>query len=279
MRLAVLAVIAAAALANGGSRPALAASPEAVELANGDLKLKSVLFKPDGNGPFPAVVGLHGCEGLHTPSGALASRYRDWAERLRKAGIAVLYPDSLAARGLTNQCRNRAGLLRASTDRVADATAARAWLQQQSFIKPDRVSLIGWSSGGISVLWTIRRMTGVNDDQPDFRSAIAFYPGCTRLDSTAWAARVPTLILIGGNDDAASARQCERMVANARGRSARVSLVVYPGAYHDFDHPNRSLHLRTGYAFSVDGSGRIHTGTHPQARADAQRRVERWLAR
>jgi dienelactone hydrolase len=279
MRLAVLAVITAAVLAAGGLRPGHAATAEAVELANGDLKLKAVLFKPEGNGPFPAVVGMHGCEGLNLPGGALSPRYRDWAERLGKAGIAVLYPDSLAARGLTNQCRNRAGLLRGSTERVGDANAARAWLQQQSFIKPDRVSLIGWSNGGIGVLWAVRRGTGVNDDKPDFRSAIAFYPGCTRLESTAWAARIPTLILIGANDDAASARQCERMVANARGRSARVSLVVYPGAYHDFDHPNRTLQLRTGYAFSVDGSGRIHTGTNAQARADALRRVERWLAR
>ena len=34
-----------------------------------------------------------------------------------------------------------------------------------------------------------------------------------------------------------------------------------------------------GYAFSVDGSGRVHTGMHPTARADALRRVPQWLAR
>jgi dienelactone hydrolase len=69
------------------------------------------------------------------------------------------------------------------------------------------------------------------------------------------------------------------MVAGARGRSSAISLVVYPGAYHDFDHPNRPVQVRTGYAFSVDGSGKVHTGTNPVARADAIKRVQEWLSR
>ena len=108
---------------------------------------------------------------------------------------------------------------------------------------------------------------------------MAFYPGCRRLEATAWSARIPTLILIGGADDVVSARACEQMVAGARGRSARATIVVYPGAYHDFDHPNRAVQPRTGYAFSVDGSGRIHTGSNPTARADSRKRVLQWLER
>jgi dienelactone hydrolase len=90
---------------------------------------------------------------------------------------------------------------------------------------------------------------------------------------------VPTLILIGAADDAASPLDCERMVAGAKGRSARIAIVVYPGAVHDFDHPNRPVQVRTGYAFSADGSGRIHTGTNAVARADSLKRVSQWLAR
>ena len=52
-----------------------------------------------------------------------------------------------------------------------------------------------------------------------------------------------------------------------------------PGAYHDFDHPNRPVHVRTGYAFSIDGTGRVHTGTNAAARADALKRVPEWLSR
>ena len=90
---------------------------------------------------------------------------------------------------------------------------------------------------------------------------------------------MPTLILIGRADDQASAAVCQQMVAGARGRSARVEIRVYPGAHHDFDHPNRPLQTRTGLAFSVDGSGRAHSGTNPAARADALRRVPEWIER
>ena len=65
--------------------------------------------------------------------------------------------------------------------------------------------------------------------------------------------------------------------SGTKGRSARVVIHVYPGAHHDFDHPSRRVQPRTGYAFSADGSGRVHTGTNPSARVDALRRVPEWL--
>jgi len=253
--------------------------PQQVDIRDGSGPLKAYVYVPDGPGPFPVVVGMHSCEGLRNPAGMIASRYRDWAERLGKAGFAVVYPDSYSSRDLGPQCRNRAALLRTNRERIADATATLAWLQHQTFAKPDRVSLLGWSSGGISVLWTVRPQPGAHDERPDFRSAVALYPGCNRLENTAWSARIPTLILIGSADDGASAKACERMVAGARGRSARATIVVYPGAYHDFDHPSRPVQVRNGYAFSADNSGRVHTGTNPAARADAIRRVTQFLSR
>ena len=278
--LTLASVLAAAA----GLTAALAAAPaavtpEAVEIAQEGGVLKAMLFRPDGAGPFPAVIGLHGCEGL-LRRGSVASRYRDWAQHLIKAGFIVLYPDSYGSRGLGSQCAVRRPTARSDHERVADANAARRWLQAQSYVKPDHVTLIGWAAGGISALWTVRRNTALaKDDKTDFRSAVAFYPGCRRLENTAWSARVPTLILIGAADDQASAQICQRMVANARGRSAGTSIVVYPATYHDFDHPNRPLQVRGGYAFAADSSGKIHSGTNPAARADALKRVPRWLAR
>ena len=258
--------------------PAGAAPPENVEIVAGDHKVRSVLFKPEGPGPFPGIVALHGCEGLLNPNGTLSSRYIDWGERLTKAGFSVLYIDSYGTRGLGNQCRTRSSA-RTDRERVTDTHAARHWLQTQTFTKADHVSLLGWSSGAISVLWSVRPRAKQRDDKPDFRSAVAFYPGCRRLDAAAWSARMPTLILIGGADDVVSARGCEQMVAGARGRSARATIIVYPGAYHDFDHPNRALQTRVGYAFSTEGTGRVHTGSNPAARADSHRRVLQWLGR
>jgi len=256
-----------------------AIAPEQVEIPYPDGNLRALLYRPDGTGPFPAVIGLHGCAGIKGSSGTPTSRYLDWGERLAAAGYVVLYPDSYSSRGLGSQCGARSRTVRVDRERVADVDAARRWLQRQSWVVADRVSLLGWSNGGIAALWAVRARAGANDSGPDLRSAIALYPGCRRLTETAWNARVPTLILIGGADDWTSPAACEQMVRGARGRSARISLVVYPGAYHDFDHPNRPLQVRTGLAFSVDGTGRVHTGTNPAARADAIKRVQEWLSR
>jgi dienelactone hydrolase len=262
------------------TRPAAAAAPEPVEIALDNGVLKATLFRPDGAGPFPAVIGLHGCEGLLGRNGTVDTRYLDWAEHLTKAGFVVLYPDSYGSRGLGPQCAIRRRTIRTDHERVADANAARRWLQKQAYVTADHVTLLGWATGGISALWTVRRRAApAKDDTADFRSAVAFYPGCRRLDNSAWSARVPTLILIGAADDQSSAQVCQRMVAGTRGRSAGTSIVVYPGTYHDFDHPDRPLQERGGYAFATDASGKIHSGTNPVARADALKRVPQWLAR
>lgn len=267
----VLALLFAGGVADAGG-------PDPVEFRDGDVTLKAMVYRPEGTGPFPAIVAMHDCSGLTNAAGAIANKYRDWAQLLVREGFIVLFPESYSSRGLGNQCTARNSPVRADRERVADANASRQWLRQQPDIRADRISLLGWSNGASSVLWTVRPQRKT-DDKTDFRSAVALYPGCRRLDSTAWSARIPTLILIGAADDVASPQDCEHMVAGAKGRSARIDIMVYPGAFHDFDHPNRPLQERTGYAVSADGSGRIHTGTNAAARADSLKRVPRWLAR
>lgn len=251
---------------------------EQVEIPGGDITLRARLFRPQGSGPFAAVVALHGCGSLFDRAGTLNARFQDWGERLSEAGFAVLFPDSFGSRGLRGQCRSRERAVRASRERLADANAARRWLQQQAWIAPDRVSLMGWSAGAVATLWAVRPAAAPKDGA-DFRSAVALYPGCRRLRDVAWSARIPTLILIGTADEWTPAAACEQMLSGARGRSAQASIVTYRGAHHDFDHPNLALQERTGLAFTADGSGRAHVGTDPAARADALKRVPEWLAR
>lgn len=259
---------------------AAAAAPELVEIPEGSTRLKSYLYRPAGDGPFPAVVALHGCAGLAGRSGPVAGRYRDWGERLAAAGFVVLFPDSFGSRGLPSQCSVRERSVRTARERVADAVAARRWLQNQKWVVAGRVSLLGWQNGGGAALWTVRRRARTPAEAgPDFRSAVALYPGCRTLRQSEWSARVPTLVLVGAADDWGPASACEQMVASARGRSAQAQIVVYPGAYAEFDHPNKPVSQVSGLAFSADGSGRAHLGTNPAARADAIRRVPEWLAR
>ena len=253
-------------------------SPQQVDIPAGSETLRAELFKPNGDGPFPTVIGLHGCGGLSGHSEPVLPRYRDWAEQLVKDGKAVLLPDSFGSRGLGPQCRVPERYVRARRERVADITAARQWLMQQTWSAHDRISLMGWGGGASALLWAVRPQLLARGTEPDFRSAIAFYPDCRISAGLGWSARVPTLLLIGGKDDVSSPPACRQMIEGARGRSALTRIVVYPGAYHDFDRPNLPLHaLAETSDAAVPEQG--HLGTDPDARADSQKLVADWLAR
>jgi dienelactone hydrolase len=254
-----------------------AAAPAQVEIPAEKLKLHAQLYKPDGNGPFPVVIALHGCGGLSAPGEAVAPRYRDWAEQLLKAGYAVLWPDSFGSREVGPQCREKERKVLARRERVADVTAAHKWLTAQSWVARDRISLIGWAHGASAVLWVVRPQLAKRSTEPDYRSAIAFYPECRISSRTGWSARVPTLLLIGGNDDVAAPSLCRQMVDGARGRSALARIVVYPGAPHDFDRANLPLRALDGHDPALPEHG--HIGSDAAARDDAQKQVSAWLAR
>jgi dienelactone hydrolase len=274
-----LIVILCAGLATLAATVAGASAAEQVDIPQADTMLHGILFRPEGAGPFPGVVALHGCESLINRSGKMRTHLADWGERLAAAGMAVVFPDSFGSRGLRAQCRVLERKVRSEVERVADANAARHWLQAQPWAIKDRVSLLGWANGGMASLWAVRPHPAARETTPDFRSAVAFYPACRRLSDLAWSARVPTLILVGKADDWSPPAPCEQMVAGAKGRSALASLVAYPGAYHEFDRRDFPVRELTGLAYTADGSGRAHIGTNPAARTDALMRVPEWLMR
>src|SRR6516162_11756964 len=122
-RMCVLTVI--AVLASSGA----IAAPEAVDIPDGEVTLHATLYRPEGDGPFPAVVALHDCGGLVQRPAAQAQLYGEWAKFLVGKGYAVLLPDSFGSRGLGPQCREAHRKVRAWRERVTDANAARRWLQ------------------------------------------------------------------------------------------------------------------------------------------------------
>jgi len=255
------------------------AAPHQVDIPSAPLTLHAQLFKPDGDGPFPAVIALHGCGGLGGHSEPVLARYRDWAEPLLKTGHAVLLPDSFGSRELGPQCqvKERERRVEARRERLADIAAARQWLMQQSWVARDRISLIGWANGASALLWTVRPQSSPRGTQPDFRSAIAFYPDCRLSSGLGWSARVPTLLMIGARDDVSSPSACRQMVDGARGRSALIRIEIYPGAAHDFDRANLPLHAVASSDAASPEHG--HIGTDAEARSDSQARVVEWLAR
>ena len=261
-------------VANAASLPA----PHTVEIPYSNGILHAQLYRPDGDGPFPTVIALHGCGGLSGRSEPVQERYRDWAEQLVKSGQAVLLPDSYGSRELGPQCRVKERTVHGRRERVEDVAASRRWLLQQAWVARDRISLIGWAGGANALLWAVRPQSLTRDIAPDFRSAVAFYPDCRVSAGLGWSARVPTLILIGAKDDVASPPACRQMIDGARGRSALTRFVVYPGAYHDFDRANLPFHAVSGTS-DAGAPDHGHIGGDAEARADSEKLVTEWLAR
>ena len=253
-------------------------APQQLDIPLDNGVLHSQLYKPDGDGQFPTVIALHGCGGLAGRTEPVQPRYRDWAEQLLRGGKAVLLPDSYGSRELGPQCRANEHKIRARRERVADIMASRRWLVEQPWAAHDRISLLGWANGASALLWAVRPQLSSRSVEPDFRSAVAFYPDCRISAGLGWSARVPTLLLIGAKDDVSSPPACRQMIDGARGRSALTRIVVYPGAYHDFDRVNFPLHATAGTSDAATPE-RGHLGTDPEARADSQKRVAEWLSR
>ena len=78
-----LTLLAAACRADAAPLPA----PSQVDIPAASLTLHAQLYKPDGDGPFPTVIALHGCGGLSGDSQPVPARYRDWAEQLLKTAM------------------------------------------------------------------------------------------------------------------------------------------------------------------------------------------------
>ena len=145
------------------------------------------LARPQGQGPFPAIIHLHGCGGLPEAYKARASE-GFWAEQLDAWGYVVLSVDSFTARGITNTCM---GTL---ATRAADAVGALTYLGRQPFVDPSRIALIGFAAGGGATLSAMEARDFElfeNEDGPRFKAAIAFYPHC----ASHGAMSAPTLIL------------------------------------------------------------------------------------
>lgn len=201
---------------------------------NPAIPLIGYLSKPDGAGPFPAVVHLHGCSGLtERMRRASAARMTNW-------GYVSLVVDSFATRGLKDDC------VTPPADRHADAMGALAYLATLPFVDPQRIALVGHAQGGAAALQVASERPYRLFDMPDglsYRAAAAFYPRCNAARQTL---ALPTLILIGELDAWSPIKLCEWWMQRRDGRGAPVRLVVYPEAFHGFDDPG----IRNGMDFT-----------------------------
>jgi dienelactone hydrolase len=116
--------------------------PGELVVTSGNIKLPATLVVPEGKGPFPAVVLVHG-SGPNDRDEAVGANapFRDLAEGLAKHGIASLryvkrtrqYPQS--------------PIITVKEEVIDDALNAVALLRSQPGIDPERVYVLGHSLG------------------------------------------------------------------------------------------------------------------------------------
>lgn len=203
---------------------------------------RMALFKPEGSGPFPALVLLHQCGGLGSGQRPNESML-GWARAAVARGYAVLLVDSLGPRGVDSVCYGPKGGVIFSRG-LKDALQAAEHLQTFEFVDPKRVALAGFSWGAmVSVLagsasWSGKALPGVR-----FAAAVAFYPGCFTIQPPTLASYEivqadidrPLLALMGQLDSETPADECVAKLGTAKTAGAPVEWHVYPQATHCWD--------------------------------------------
>ncbi|MDB5800797.1 MAG: hypothetical protein JWL63_1736 [Rhodocyclales bacterium] len=290
--------------------PAMSAEPEAISFQSlgTDTTIPATLLRPDGAGPFPAVVIAHDCSGLGLRSSGAPMR---WGKELLAQGYVVVIPDSFTPRGLPDGVCIIPGSESAVASgyvRDGDALAALKLLRTLPYVDGRHVGLMGGSHGGWTTLATMTDLARDNNavkqaKQDGFSAAVALYPSCASPYGS-WAAKGekgekgenrnsgpitgyvglykplnPVLVLVGEKDDWTPAEPCRQLVDASRSHGYSIDIVVYPDALHSFDSANPVRYdARRNNSNSPTGKGAT-TGGDAAAWADARKQVAAFFER
>lgn len=202
------------------------------------------IVRPDGPGPFPLVVMLHGCGKADGPQGAFAA-----AAAAR--GVASLIVDSFAPRGIGRieaaslVCT---GMRLWGRERAGDALAALHWARRQDWARGDRLGLAGWSHGGWTAMDALAlggevaghaRLEGLDGDPlAGVAGAFLVYPWCGAGAQTArrgWRRPVPAYFLLAERDLVSGVRMPLAAAARVAAGGSAVETETCAGATHAFD--------------------------------------------
>jgi carboxymethylenebutenolidase len=212
--------------------PLVMPAAEIVTFPSGEITLHGVLYRPEGTGPFPAVIYNHGSapgmmsEQAFTALGPVFAShgwvffgpYRRGQGLSASAGPYI--GDQIAAAektgGVTAAAATMVRLLQ--TDHLDDQLAALAWLRKRGFIQPNRIAVAGNSFGGIETVLGV--------EQGGY---------CAGVDSA------------GGAQSWAEAPELQSLMTRAV-RNAKAPIFFFQAA-NDFDlSPSKTLSAKMGEA-------------------------------
>lgn len=221
--------------------PSMAAVRQPVAFRSGDLALLGFLFKPEGEGPFPAVVWNHGSE--FAPG---RRQHLDAAAKVfLPAGYVLFMPVRRGHEGsegayIVDEIRraretegpdaaNRLVVSKLETEQLDDQLAGLEFLRSLPFVDASRVVVVGGSYGGIQSLLGAERGAG-------YRAAVAISPAAmswegnpllrTRLLQAVRKIEIPVMILQPPKDD--SLEPCRVLGAEFERLGKPFSGKIYP---------------------------------------------------
>jgi dienelactone hydrolase len=198
------------------------------------------VLRPEGDGPFPAIVQLSGCAGVW-------ENQRTWARVFRDAGWVSVLSDSVAARGLSweSVC---GGTHLLGSERAGDVLVALAHARELPFVDRERIVLAGWSHGGWAIMDLLamdppRELPHNLSEMPagglsGLVGLLFVYPYCgfgTR--SETWSTRAPAMFLMAEHDEVVSTEDCLELASALEAEGHRVRIEILEGALHSFDEP------------------------------------------
>ncbi|MEM7048350.1 MAG: prolyl oligopeptidase family serine peptidase [Acidobacteriota bacterium] len=244
-------------------------SIERVQFRSQSLRLRGLLVRPSGAGPFPAVVYARGG---NRQWGQL--RFLDTIRMLMmaEAGRVVLALEYRGEGGSEGEPELGAG-------DVSDLRSAAAVLAAQPFVDADHIDVVGFSRGGLVAAWALEPPT-------PFRSAVLI---AGDLDLADTASRRPAMDSeiysrsVPGYSQDREAALFSRSPVNVVERLAEVPVLLLHGADDERVHPSASLEFATRWT-EAGRKARVvvfESGGHAllgKARA-LRTELESWLAR
>ena len=203
---------------------------------------RMALLKPEGPGPFPALVLHHQCAGLGKkgmPNRSMAT----WSHAAVGQGFVVLIIDSLGPRNVDQVCFGPKGGVNFARG-VRDAMQAATHLRTLAFVDETRIGHVGFSWGGMVALLGGNRVWRFTlPGGSGFSAAVAIYPGCfTIRPHNAPSFEIvtnridrPTLVLMGGKDTETPPDECVAKLHGARAAGAPVEWHIFSDATHCWD--------------------------------------------
>lgn len=182
-----------------------AVTPEEVTFASDAFELHGFIHRPDGEGPFPAILYNHGSErrpGSKPEIAAVfnASGYVVFVPHRRGHGRS---PGPYIIDQLGTRLSRGGRMVELLEEQTSDVIAALAYLRQLAYVDSARIAVAGCSFGGIETMLTAERALGV-------RAAVAFAPAAMtwdghpeireRLIAAAQKSRIPIFLLQAEND-------------------------------------------------------------------------------